>query len=299
MTEVTISGNTEEEAIQEGLIQLGVVREAVEVEVLANAHDDTLPGAEPLPGVTVRLRVKTDLLVKQAKEHLRKIMELVGIDAKIEVLNRKRGTVLNIFAGEDGALVIGKNGQNLDALQYLINRMVFKGTREISMIFVDSEGYREKHISRLEEIGKRAAHKAMRTLRDVELEPMSAGDRKIIHMALKEMRGVHTISRGENEERHIVVTPVPNEIPRDFDRSHGGHHGGGGRGGLHGDRGRGGRGGGFRGGRGGQGGGGFRGGRDFHRGGGQRPRSDQEGNPPPPPAHDDFVDEDEDNKFNR
>src|SRR5438105_6717292 len=116
MFEVTVSGNTQEEAVEEGLRQLGVERDSVEVEVLADAHDDTLPGAEPLPGVTVRLRVNSEVLLRQAKEHLRRVLELMGIQAHIEVLNRRRGLTLNVMAGDDGALLIGKSGQTLEAL---------------------------------------------------------------------------------------------------------------------------------------------------------------------------------------
>ena len=213
MIELTVSGNTREEAYAEGLAQLGVPREAVEVEELSSAHDDILPGAEPLPGVTLRFRVREDVLLKQAKRHLEKILELIGTGCTVEVLNRRRGPTLNILAGEDGSLVIGKNGQNLDALQYLINRMTVKSNRELAPIIVDSEGYHEKRLLKLEETAQRTAKKVLRSGREIALEPMPASNRKVIHIAIKEIRGVHGVSRGEENDRRVVISPAKGEAP--------------------------------------------------------------------------------------
>lgn len=207
MISIDVSADTEEQALAEGLRQLGVSRDAVTTDVLSSSHDDTLPGAEPLPGVTVRLQVREDVLVGRAKEHLRRMLELVGVRAQVEVLRRKIGTVLNIHAGNDGPLIIGRNGQNLDALQVLVNRMVVHGARDLYPLYVDCEGYREKRIARLQQQAEKAARRAVREGIEVELEVMSASERKIIHNAMKEIRGVYTISRGEGPERHIVVCP--------------------------------------------------------------------------------------------
>jgi spoIIIJ-associated protein len=291
--DITVSGNTYEEAYAEAMSQLGVPEDALEVDTLSQAHDDTLPGAEPLPGVTLRFRVKQDVLLAHAKRHLKQMLELVGVPGKVEAMMRRRGLTLNIIAGEDGALVIGRNGQNLEALQYLVNRMTVKGGRELAPIIVDSEGYREKHYSRLEDLARRTTKKVMRFQREIALEPMPAGDRKIIHLALREVRGVHTISRGEDAERHVVITPVEGEPPPrgvirgrvsqpqregrgNFDRGgreHGGREGGGREGGGR---------------EGGQGRGRRRGKGRGRQGGprnDQRPprRETQAGQPPPPP----------------
>lgn len=213
MIEITISGNTYEEAHSIGMEQLGVPADAVEVVELSHAMDDLLPGAEPLPGVTLRFRVREDVLLAKAKAHLVRLLELIGIDARVETTTGRRGLVLNIIAGEEGSLIIGKNGQNLDAFQYLINRMTTRSTRELTPIIVDSESYREKRLQKLEDLARRTARRVVRTGREVALEPMPASERKAIHMIVKELRGVHSISRGENEERHIVITPAQGEGP--------------------------------------------------------------------------------------
>src|SRR5690606_29697579 len=118
--------------------------------------------AEPLPGVTVRFTVKEDVLLANAKNHLKKILELIGINAQIEMLRRRGGVVLNIHAGEDDSLIIGKNGQNLEALQIAVNRMVVHGGRDLVPIFVDCENYMEKRLTRLESIGRKSAKRALR-----------------------------------------------------------------------------------------------------------------------------------------
>lgn len=207
MHSIDISADSEDQAVEEGLKQLGINRDAVSVQILTSAHDDLLPGAEPLPGVTIRLHIKEDVIINQAKSHLKRIIELVGIQAHVEVLRRRGGTVLNILAGPDGSLVIGRNGQNLEALQILVNRMVVRGGRDLFPLYVDCEGYAEKRMDRLQHQAKRAAKQATREGREVALEPMSSAERKFIHQFIKELRGVHTLSRGEGYERHIVVFP--------------------------------------------------------------------------------------------
>ncbi|MGC8740760.1 MAG: RNA-binding cell elongation regulator Jag/EloR [Candidatus Sumerlaeaceae bacterium] len=211
--DVTISADSYEEAVAEGMRQLGVPADAVEIEKLDHAHEETLPGAEPLPGVTVRFRLKPDMLLEHARRHVEKILELLGIPAKVTGAITRRGLVVNIEASADGALVIGKGGQNLDALQFLVARMVLRSGREIVPILVDSEGYRERHYAQLEQLAKRAARKALRFKREVALKPMPPADRKIIHLALREFRGVHTISRGEEGNRRVVITPAEGTAP--------------------------------------------------------------------------------------
>lgn len=207
MNAIDISADTPEAALQDGLQQLGIPREAVEMQVLSSAHDDILPGAEPLPGVTVRLTVKPDVLVSAARQHLLRILEIMGVNAQLEVLQRRGGYVFNIHAGGDDSLIIGKNGQNLEALQICLNRMVVHGGRDLVPLFVDCENYMEKRLSRLESIARRSARRAQRDNAEVALEPMTPFERKIVHNTLKEVRGIHTLSRGEGPQRHIVILP--------------------------------------------------------------------------------------------
>ncbi len=211
--DITISANTYEEAVAEGMKQLGVPQEAVEIETLEDAHEDTLPGAEPLPGVTVRFRLKPEVLLEHARRHVERIMELLGVEAKVEGAMTQRGLVVNVSSPTDGSLIIGKGGQNIDALQFLVNRMVIRSGRELVPILVDSEGYRERHYSQLEQLARRTARKVIRFKKEIALKPMPPADRKVIHLALREFRGVHTISRGEEGNRRVVITPAEGTLP--------------------------------------------------------------------------------------
>ncbi len=241
--EITVSGNTYEEALENGLQILGLGADMVDVEQVDHSDEDLLPNALPLEGVTLKLRPRMVDIVDNAKEHLETILKLMGIKAQVEVLNRPRGTVLNILGGDDDALIIGKQGQNLDALQYLVNRMATKGGGhgEAQPVMVDTEGYYEKHYKKLEDLAVRAAKRILRDERvmEVAFPPMPAGDRRMIHMILREMHGIHTISRGEGNMRHIVVTgdrmevigsPLGNtryiKIKMNFDSAQGGGSGG-------------------------------------------------------------------------
>ena len=112
--------------------------------------------------------------------------------------------------GEETGLVIGKKGQTLDALQYLVNKIVSRiaGEEETKPIQLDAEGYRSRRAEALTELANRLAEKAIRTGQPVEVEPMSAGDRRVIHMALTEVSGVTTQSEGEGIYRHLVIIPT-------------------------------------------------------------------------------------------
>lgn len=229
MISIDISADTQEEALEDGLQQLGIPSAAVDVQVLSSAHDDILPGAEPLPGVTIRLTVKEDVLIDDAREYLTSILELMGVDAQIEVFRRRGGVALNIRAGADDSLIIGKNGQNLEAIQIIVNRMVVHGGRDLVPIFVDCEGYMEKRLSRLESLAKRSAKRAARDGVEVPLEVMTSFERKIVHNTLKEIHGIHTLSRGDGMERHIVIIPDEGSIDRQLRPKRGAPTGGGNR----------------------------------------------------------------------
>jgi spoIIIJ-associated protein len=104
--------------------------------------------------------------------------------------------------------IIGRRGQVIDAFQHLLNKMLGRGRDERNKpVIVDAGGYRDRHIERLESLADRMAGKARDTGKPVDLNPMSAYDRRIVHMRLAEIEGVTTRSEGEGESRHIVVFP--------------------------------------------------------------------------------------------
>lgn len=157
---------------------------------------------------------------ERALELLRGILERMGIVAKVELHEQEDKRVLEVVCEQDDDLqrVIGRRGQVVDALQHLIGKMLIKGKGEKpeksekadgrgKPIVVDAGGYRQRHIERLEGLAARMAEKAKTTGKPVDLNPMPAHDRRIVHMALANVDGVSTRSEGEGDLRHIVVIP--------------------------------------------------------------------------------------------
>jgi spoIIIJ-associated protein len=152
----------------------------------------------------------------RAVELLRGILDRMGIAAAVEVRDEEDKVVLDVqcTSEDDVQRVIGRRGQVVDALQHLLGKMLVKGkgergerTERGKPIVVDSGGYRQRHIERLTGLATRMADKARDSGQPVDLNPMPAHDRRIIHMALAEVDGVSTRSEGEGDLRHIVVVP--------------------------------------------------------------------------------------------
>jgi spoIIIJ-associated protein len=116
--------------------------------------------------------------------------------------------------GDDLGLLIGKHGATIDAVQHLAVRAAFRGNEERKRIVVDAAGYRERREAALHRVAERAVADALDFGRPVELEPMRAGERKVVHLYLRDRTEVQTHSEGEEPERRLVVTPVRAE-PRE------------------------------------------------------------------------------------
>ena len=151
-------------------------------------------------------------LAEKASEFLLGVLERMGISADIDIKDDTDKTVLEIQTG-DTELVIGRRGVVIDALQHLVNKAVFKEKRDekTKPLVVDAGGFRDKQVERLRTLAQRMGEKALQTKQIVELQPMTAHDRRIVHMAISEIPGLTTRSEGEGEERHILVVPAPAE----------------------------------------------------------------------------------------
>jgi len=146
-------------------------------------------------------------------EVLRQLLQHMGIDAEVIAQEDEERITLEVKGPETG-LVIGKKGQTLDALQYLVNKISSRGIAEdveSKPVSVDAEGYRGRRAESLTELAHALAEKARRTGKPVAAEPMSPGDRRVIHVALAEAEGVTTRSEGEGIYRHLVVIPAQGE----------------------------------------------------------------------------------------
>ena len=131
----------------------------------------------------------------------------VGVDARVEV-HEDDETVTATFVAADAGLLIGRHGQTIDAVQYLLNAIAHRrGEEPRREVVVDAAGYRERRRATLESMALRTAEQVRATGAAVELEPMTAVERKVVHLVLKEHAGVETRSEGTEPNRYVVVVP--------------------------------------------------------------------------------------------
>ncbi len=199
---IETEGETVEEAIENALSELEATREQVTIDIINEPTKGILNfGAKP---AKIRATLKQD--VSAAPETiLKEILNRMGMDAKVEADYIDGSTHLNILT-DNPALLIGKHGQTLDAIERILNCIVNKISLAKKRVFVDTEGYRERREERLIEMANQVADKVRYTRRDVVLAPMSARDRRVIHVTLKEDEIVSTYSQGEGDMRRVVVT---------------------------------------------------------------------------------------------
>lgn len=149
----------------------------------------------------------------RAKDVLTEILKLTGIRADIDV-NEDEERILLDIKGPEAGLVIGKKGQTLDALQYVVGKIVHRGVEgesEFKPIVVDTEGYRARRIDTLVEMAHRLSEKVIRTRTTIMVDPMSPHDRRIIHLTLDKVPGVTTRSEGEGAYRRLLIVPAPDK----------------------------------------------------------------------------------------
>ena len=143
----------------------------------------------------------------KAKDILEGILQRMSLDCKVSLSEAAEKIILNIEGGDSG-LLIGKRGQNLDALQYILNKAVNKSDTGRKIIMVDLEEYRRRREESLLDLAEKVRQKVKKTRKPVSLGHMSAHDRRIIHLALQDDAALTTKSRGEGEYRKIVVIPA-------------------------------------------------------------------------------------------
>lgn len=143
---------------------------------------------------------------EEAARVLREILDKMGIDAEVSAFDDGERIILDAHGSESG-LVIGKKGATLDALQYIVNRVIFKKPGEGPGVVVDAEGYRGRREDSLADMARRLAEKAIRSGRPVAVEPMTPSDRRIVHNALADHPEVTTESEGEGQARRVVIFP--------------------------------------------------------------------------------------------
>lgn len=154
-------------------------------------------------------------LAAEARELVSRIMDGIGVPGRVDV-DEDAETITISCVGPDLGILIGRHGQTIDAVQYLVNAVMFRRhPDDRKEVVVDAAGYRVRRRVSLEALAVRSAERALSDGRAVELEPMTAIERKVVHVRLKEFAGVETSSEGTEPNRFVVVRPVPSSSPVD------------------------------------------------------------------------------------
>ena len=220
------TGKTVEEAVSEGLKELGISESQAEIEVVEEPSKGFLGIGAKAAKVKVSKKLSDG---EKTRDFVEGLFQILGMPATTELKEEENGITLNVITTTSSA-VIGYRGEVLDAVQCLASAVANTGKEDYFRVVVDCEGYREKREETLKALASKLAAKAVKTGRKVSLEPMNPFERRIIHFALSDNADVKTISEGKEPNRYISI--VPNELksnrPIKEDRrgrDHGDRHG--------------------------------------------------------------------------
>jgi spoIIIJ-associated protein len=147
-------------------------------------------------------------LAGEVRELVQRIVDGIDVSAHIDI-EESDDAIVAVCTGPDLGMLIGRHGQTIDAIQYLANAVMFRRHQEDHKeVVVDAAGYRARRRASLEALAVRSAERALSNGEPVELEPMTAVERKVVHIRLKEFEGVETTSEGTEPNRFIVIHPV-------------------------------------------------------------------------------------------
>lgn len=196
MEQLEHAAKTYDEALDEALDLLQRDLEEVDVEVLSDGKD----------GGPVRLRVIVrDTALDEAQDWLLDVLDAMDMECSVGLIFEPEAVTLHIETEDDPGMLIGRKGQTLDALQYLLN--VAYGPRTGRRLQVDVHDYRRRHHEKLIEQAHQVAERVRTTGRSVRMAPMSAADRKVVHNELQTFGDLETGSQGEDPNRFVVVHP--------------------------------------------------------------------------------------------
>ena len=208
MREIVITAKTVEEAIELGLRELDVDRAEAEIDVISRGKAGILGiGSEPARVRVTRIDTPSDV-VKTTSEVIDNIISLLGVDVVSTLTQVERedlgGPVFEI-EGDDAGLLIGRRGDTLKALQFLVKYLVSQKLDANVNILVDVEGYQDRRYQSLMSMARRFAQRVADSGRPITLEPMPPNERRIVHIALADHHRVTTESTGSGSSRQVVV----------------------------------------------------------------------------------------------
>jgi len=209
---IEISAKTVDGATERALEQLGLTREQVEITVINKGRS----GIWGLGAEEARIRVMPLVdtggeVASAAREVVEKLLTLIKVSAQVQPTSPPEGVGPDVVAlnlsGPDLGVLIGRRGQTLAALQYIANLILAHRMQARQRLFLDVEGYRQRHYAALRTLALRMAEQVKATGQSVVLEPMPANERRIVHLTLAEIPDIATQSLGEGESRKVVILP--------------------------------------------------------------------------------------------
>ena len=205
MEYIEVSAKNIDDAITEACQQLGATSDQIEYEVIDKGSTGFLGIGSK--NAVIKARKKEGSVEDNVKEFLNSVFAAMNMEVELIVKIDDAEKVIDVeLKGDDMGVLIGKRGQTLDSLQYLVSLVVNKESEEYIRVKVDTEDYRNRRKATLEGLAKNISYKVKRTKRAVSLEPMNPYERRIIHSALQNDKYVTTHSEGDEPFRHVVVT---------------------------------------------------------------------------------------------
>lgn len=197
------SAKTVDEALTNAMLELGSTIDNIEYEIIERESSGFLG----MFGKPAKIRARIKLSVENtAKKFLEDVFQAMGIKAACEVNYDKENSTIEVnIDGDEMGVLIGKRGQTLDSLQYLVSLVVNKNSEDYIKVKLDTENYRERRKETLENLARNIAYKVKRTRKPISLEPMNPYERRIIHSALQNDKYVETYSEGEEPYRKVVI----------------------------------------------------------------------------------------------
>ncbi|HHU75207.1 MAG TPA: protein jag [Clostridiales bacterium] len=197
------TAKTVDEALTNAMLELNTTIDNLEYEIIEKETSGFL-GIFGKPG-KIRVRIK-ETVEGNAKKFLTDVLNAMNVSADLDIKYNEENSNLDInLYGEDMGVLIGKRGQTLDSLQYLVSLVINKNSENYIKVKLDTENYRERRKETLENLAKNIAFKVKKTRRAVTLEPMNPYERRIIHSALQGDKFVETYSEGEEPYRRVVI----------------------------------------------------------------------------------------------
>ncbi|MFQ5666784.1 MAG: RNA-binding cell elongation regulator Jag/EloR [Candidatus Binatia bacterium] len=237
MDSVEAAGNSIDEAIGKALELLGTTRERVDIEIMSNAVRGLcgFGGRKARVRATVRRPLSTEpataapaaealagnrRVAERGREILETIIKHMRVDARVAVRDVAAQPCVLELAGDASGVLIGRRGQMLDALEYIVNRIIARDEGGAARVVIDSQNYRARRRETLEDLARRMAEQAKKRGKPVTLNPLSPRDRRIVHMILQQDTSLSTKSTGSGFFRKLIIVPAGRKPPpRGHDRA--------------------------------------------------------------------------------